>query len=283
MTTPRDPDSIVAAWLEEGPNALPEPIKRAIAVNTRTMNQRRHLKWVPQRSPTMYPVARIAAAAIVVVAILGGAVYLLTPGGRIGGGPPATAAPSPAPSAVPSPSPSASTVPTPTATPPSTVGWLPFTSSHYGYSIAYPPTWAATQATRAWDFTKDRLRLPEAAPGGVWDVLLGSPPNGPETAVLGFAADVPAGTSEDSWLASYYAGGSFCPTMPAFVSITVDGHPGRLDPCYDAQAFVFVGHRVFIFVIFQTQMQPLFTAFLSTVKLPTSPPSGSPVASPSPS
>ena len=277
MTTPRDPDAILAAWLEEGPNALPEPTKRAIAVNTRTMNQRRYLKWMPQRSPMMVPLARIAVAAILVVAVLGGAVYLLMPGGGIGGRPPASAAPSTAPSA--SPSPSLSAVPTPTATPPSTAGWLPFTSSHYGYSIAYPPTWAATQATGAWDFSKDRLRLPAAAPGGVWDVLLGNPPNGPETAILGFAADVPAGTSEDAWLASYYAGGSFCATIPAFVPITVDGHAGRLDPCYDAQAFVFIGHRVYVFVIFQTKMQPLFRAFLSTVKFPTSPPPGSPVAS----
>jgi hypothetical protein len=280
MTTPRDPDSVIAAWLEEGPNALPEPTRRAIVVNTRTMDQRRQPIWMPQRSPTMNPFARIAAAAIVVVAVLGGAVYLFSPGGGVGGGPPATAAASPAPSVAPSPSPSA--VPTPTATPPSTVGWLPFTSSHYGYSIAYPPTWAATQATQAWDFAKDRLTLSASAPGGVWDVLLGNPPNGPETAVLGFAADVPAGTSEDAWLSSYYAGSGFCPTMPTFVPVTVDGHAGRLDPCYDAQAFVFVGNRVYVFVIYQTDMQPLFRAFLSTVKFPASPPSGSPAASASP-
>ncbi len=104
-----------------------------------------------------------------------------------------------------------------------------------------------------------------------------------DTAVLGFAADVPAGTSEDAWLASYYAGSAFCPTMPTFVPITVDGHPGRLDPCYDAQAFVFVGNRVYVFVIYQTEMQPLFRAFLSTVRFPASAPSGSPATSVSPS
>ena len=278
MSVQRDPDAILAAWLEEGPNALPEPTKRVIAVNTRTMNQRRHLKWMPQRSPTMNPFFRIAAAAVVIVAVLGGAVYLLAPGGGIGGGPPVSAAPSTAPSAVPSSSPSAA--PTPTATPPSTVGWLPFTSTHYGYTIAYPPTWTATQATRVWAVATDPLASP--GPGGELDVFLGNPPNGPETGVFGFAADVPAGTSEDAWLTSYYAGRTYCPTMPTFVPITVDGHPGRLDPCYDAQAFVFVGNRVYVFVIYQTEMQPLFRAFLSTVKLPASAPSGSPVASASP-
>src|SRR4029077_9201191 len=99
----------------------------------------------------------------------------------------------------------------------------------------------------------------------------------------GFAADVPVGTSEDAWLTSYYAGRNYCATMPTFVPITVDGHPGRLDPCYDAQAFVFVGNRVYVFVLYRTEMQPLFRAFLSTVKLPASAPSVLPVASASPS
>ena len=141
MNAPRDLDSIVTAWLEDGPTVLPDQTRRVIAVTTRTMNQRRHPIWMPQRSPTMNSFFRIAAAAVVVVAVLGGAVYLLAPGGGVGGGPSASTAPSPAPSALPSLPPSAS--PTPTATPPSTVGWLPFTSSHYGYTIAYPPTWAA--------------------------------------------------------------------------------------------------------------------------------------------
>jgi hypothetical protein len=230
----------------------------------------------------MNPFLRIAAAAVVVVAVLGGAVYLLAPSGGGVGGPPVVV-PSATPSAVPSPSPSASAsaAPTPTATPPSTVGWLPFTSSHYGYTIAYPPTWAATQATRDWVSATDPLASP--GPGGVSDVFLGNPSNGPETGVFGFAADVPAGTSEDAWLASYYAGRNYCPTMPTFVPITVDGHPGKLDPCYDAQAFVFVGNRVYVFVIFRTEMQPLFRAFLSTVKLPASSPPGSLAPSVSPS
>ena len=41
MTVKRDPDAILAAWLEEGPTALPEPTRRAIAVTTRTTTQRR--------------------------------------------------------------------------------------------------------------------------------------------------------------------------------------------------------------------------------------------------
>ena len=105
--------------------------------------------------------------------------------------------------------------------------------------------------------------------------------DGNQTAVIGFAADVPAGTSEDAWLTSYYAGAAFCPTMPTFVPITVDGHAGRLDTCFDAQAFVFVGHRVYVFLVYRTEEQPLFRAFLSTVRFPASTPSGSPSPGPS--
>ena len=99
--------------------------------------------------------------------------------------------------------------------------------------------------------------------------------------MIGFAADVPAGTSEDAWLTSYYAGAAFCQTMPTFVPITVDGHAGRLDTCFDAQAFVFVGHRVYVFLVYRTEEQPLFRAFLSTVRFPASTPSGSPSPGPS--
>ena len=227
----------------------------------------------------MLPINRVVTAAALLLAVGALSVFVLS---NRAGGPGSTPVPfvSAAPSATASPSPSPSVAPTPTATPPSTVGWHPFTSSHYGYKIAYPPTWAATQATRDWVVATDPLAAP--GPGGALDVFVGGP-NGNQTAVFGFAADVPAGTSEDAWLTSYYAGRTYCPTMPTFVPITVDGHPGRLDPCYDAQAFVFVGHRVYVFVIFRTGMQPLFKAFLSTVKLPASAPSGLPAPSASPS
>ena len=229
----------------------------------------------------MLPINRLAVAAAILLAVGALSAFVLS---NRGSGPGATPVPSvsAAPSATasfsPSPSPSIAPSPAPSV---STTGWLPFTSSHYRYTIAYPPTWAATQATRLWAVTTDPLAAP--SPGKDLDVFLGIPPNGPQTGVFGFAADVPAGTSEDAWLTSYYSRGTYCPTMPTFVSITVDGHPGRLDPCYDAQAFVFVGHRVYVFVIFQTGMQPLFKAFLSTVRFPASAPSGSPAPSASPS
>lgn len=115
MNVKRDPDAILAAWLEEGPTALPEPTRRAIAVTTRTTTQRRHPLWVPRGRPLMNTSARWAVAAIAVVLAISGAAYFLAPaGGQIGGPPIATPTPSSS-SAVASATPAASPVPLPTA------------------------------------------------------------------------------------------------------------------------------------------------------------------------
>ena len=138
--------------------------------------------------------------------------------------------------------------------------------------------WRPEGASRDWVLATDRgSNLQD----GQTDGFIGGP-EGNQIRVRGFAADVPAGTSEDAWLSSYYAGGDYCPTTPAFVPVTIDGRPGRLDTCFDAQAFVFDGQRVYAFSIWAQNNQPLFRAFLSTVRLPASAPSGSPGASASP-
>jgi hypothetical protein len=53
MTTPRDPDEILAAWLDEGPTRLPDQTRRAITVALPTTSQRRHALNVPWGSSTM--------------------------------------------------------------------------------------------------------------------------------------------------------------------------------------------------------------------------------------
>jgi hypothetical protein len=281
MTTQRDLeralDDFFAAGVEEVADRVIDD-----ALMTIDHTPQRRVMRVPWRFPFMSSSLKLATTAVAVVLAVGAlsAFVLANRGGGSGTTPAPSASAAPAVTPSPSPQPSPSGAPAPSASPLSTVGWLPFTSSHYKYTIAYPPTWAATQATRVWDVATNPLAAP--APGGALDVFLGDA-NGLQTAVFGFATDVPTGTSEDAWLASYYAGRNFCPTMPTFVAITVDGHPGKLDPCYDAQAFVFVGNRVYVYVIFQQQEQLLFKAFLSTVRFPTSPPSGSPHPSASPS
>jgi hypothetical protein len=106
MSIRRDPDAILAAWLEEGPTALPEPTRRAIAVTTRTTTQRRHPLWMPRGRPLMNTYARWAVAAVAVVLAIGGAAYFLAPaGGQVGGRPnatPSATSSSSAPSALPS-------------------------------------------------------------------------------------------------------------------------------------------------------------------------------------
>src|SRR5215212_9201694 len=97
MNVTRDPDAILAAWLEEGPTRLPETTRRAIRVNARTTNQHRQPLGVPLRRPKMNPFVRILAAAIAIAVVIGGAWYALAPGGLTGGPPPPTASLSPSP------------------------------------------------------------------------------------------------------------------------------------------------------------------------------------------
>lgn len=150
MSAPRDPDTILAAWLEEGPNELPDATRRAIAVTTRTTRQTRRAIGVPWRINPMSPIPRLAVAAVVTVAVLGGALYLLSPGGQGVGGTPPTTSPSvtSAPSSAP-PSP-ASEPPSPAPQGTIPTEWTFYTSSRFAYSIDYPADWVATPATRDW-------------------------------------------------------------------------------------------------------------------------------------
>ena len=280
MNQPHDPDAIIAMWLDDGPVELPSETRRAISVGLRTQPRARRMAILGGSS--MSPINRLAAAAVIVLAVGGLSAFVLSNRAGGSGGTPTpsmSTAPSATPSSFPSPSPSPSIAPSPTASLPSTVGWVTFNSSQYGYQIAYPPSWNATPATRDWVLATDRLGPPGNGMNGSEDHLEGPFDGGQpgETiAMNNFAVDVPDGMSEDAWLASYYAGGAFCPTLPVFVPITVDGHPGRLDTCFDAQAIVFVGQRVYVFSIWRTESQPLFSAFLSTVRFPAQSPSPSP-------
>jgi hypothetical protein len=95
MTTPHDPDAMIAAWIDEGPHELPESTRRAIAVTTRTSHQRRRGFGSPWRPFLMTPFARTASAVLILAVGVAGAAYLLAPGSQVGG--PSTAAPSSAP------------------------------------------------------------------------------------------------------------------------------------------------------------------------------------------
>jgi hypothetical protein len=106
MSTERDPNAVIAAWLDEGPTELPDQHRRAIVTAIRTIPQRRQGLGLPWRFPTMNGYTRFAlvAAAVAVVAL--GGIYLFNPGppGSLGGpGPAPTPTPTPTPTAAPSP------------------------------------------------------------------------------------------------------------------------------------------------------------------------------------
>jgi hypothetical protein len=139
--SPRDPDAILAAWLEEGPNQLPEHTRRAIGVGLRSTRQTRRVLDVPWRPETINPFARLAVAAAAIVIVAGGAFYLLSPTDQGIGGPSPAAAPSPAatppPTAPPSPTPSVPASPGPSQAP----TWETFTARHSPYRMEVPAGW----------------------------------------------------------------------------------------------------------------------------------------------
>jgi hypothetical protein len=106
MTIPRDPDEILAAWLDEGPTRLPHQTRRAIVVALPTTSRRRHAWGAPWRFPTMSTLPKLAIGAVAVIAVVLGGAFLLRPGSSdngVGGHPSTTS--SPAPSVAPSPTP----------------------------------------------------------------------------------------------------------------------------------------------------------------------------------
>ena len=103
MNPPRERSAIVAAWLEEGPNELPESTRRAIAVDVRTTHQSRRSVRAPRWFPRLDRLTLVAVAAVAVMALaVGGLVVrpFASGGSNVGGLPPA---PSGAPSADPGP------------------------------------------------------------------------------------------------------------------------------------------------------------------------------------
>jgi hypothetical protein len=208
MNVEREPEVIVSAWLEEGPTRLPEQTRRAIAISTRTTEQKRRSPWAPRRSPQMTMFARIAVAAIAVIAVVGGTVYLTGSKQSVGGVPPT---PSPtltmAPSSAP-PSPEAlATVP---------IAWTTYTSSRLGYTTDHPADWGVTPATADWP----SIGLPEK--GGVSMDVFGPSPSG--TTVWVSSVPLKPGKDAAYWIAELDSqNAAFCNQTSNRHSISIDG------------------------------------------------------------
>jgi hypothetical protein len=267
MNQPRDLDALIATWLDDGPVDLPDETRRAIAVGLRTQPRARQVAILG--GSAMFALNRIAAAAAIVLAVVALSAFLLS--NRVGG---PGAAPTPfasvAPSSTPPPSPSPSIAPSSSPSSFGTAGWITFSSSRYGYDIKIPAAWTATakQSTRQWSLKVDQYDWLTSAADSF----------GPDPHVTGFAVDVPAGTSNDAWIASYYgpdAKGSPdpCQHVPTDLATKqVDGHPVAFwdelpnGDCEGTSAFVFMGNRVNVFFVGRAAQHPLFEALMSTVK-----------------
>jgi len=275
MNATRDPETILDAWLDEGPTDLPDATRRAILAALPTTQQARRGPFAPWRFAFMTTTTRLAAMALVAVVAIGGAIYLIGQRPGVGGPvatPPAATGPTSGPTVAPT-----STVPAASSDVPlDTSLWTAFTSTRNGATAKFPPDWNVTAATAPW----------------IWQSQDPGPPtNAIDTAV---AADrrallissqkLPPGMSEDAWWTDYTAQGGpipFCfPTSRSgYETVTVDGTSGYLhggkDGCNFTEVIVLTGGRAYQLTAFvnldnATQgifSRPLLDAWLSTIHL----------------
>jgi hypothetical protein len=140
MTTSRDPDRLIHAFVREGAEQLDDQVYDAVRAEIEQKQQR--VVIGPWRVPTMSKLLPIGlgAAAVIAVLLLGSR-FIGSPSSNVGGPasqPPASAAPSEAP---------ASAAPSPVSPPPLTET---FTSPLHGISVSHPEGWTAEAATEPW-------------------------------------------------------------------------------------------------------------------------------------
>jgi hypothetical protein len=205
----REPDPVLAAWLDEGPTDLPDVTRRAILTSLSTTPQARRGLIAPWRSTHMNMFARGAAVLVVAFVAIGIGALLIGPGNGVGG---------PAPTATPTPTPTPTPIPTP----------LVFTSAPYRYSITLPTGWLVAAPARAtWDGTTAPI-----FDDPVVDAF------GPAGDVGAFVSAAPTGSSLSAWVADGIAtnardhavdsGCSNFATPDSVESITIGGRPGTL-------------------------------------------------------
>ena len=258
MNLMRDPDEILAAWIDEGPTDLPDATRRAI-VNALPMTKRaRRGLFAPWSFTAMNGTTRIVATALVAIVAVGAALYLIRPGPGFGG-----PGPSPTPT-TPAPSPTKAIV----AIPDPTI--YAFTSPLYGYSAIYPNGWINSAATEVWaDQTNFEM----------WDSNLNAPwvdkayQAATGVTMTGVAMPFAAGTDQEAWIESYLALPTGTTATCEFIAgemelIVIDGRPARLTNKCDHVAYVIADSRIYVFAISLPSDPAVFPAFLSTVKLP---------------
>jgi hypothetical protein len=152
MTTPRDPDRLIRAFLAEGPTDLADRTYDAVRSDIERTRQR--VAIGPWREPRMNNITRIAiaAAAVLVVAVVG---YNLLPGISGSGGPSVT--PSPSPTLAPTPAPTPALTPEPTPSP---------------TEAAFPPDGPLAPGTHT--AILEGVRVSFTIPGPGWTAIYGA-------------------------------------------------------------------------------------------------------------
>jgi hypothetical protein len=255
MTQPRDPDAIVAAWLEDGPVRLPPETRSAITVALRTQ-PRAGRRAIP--GGNMLPLNKLTtAAAIVLAAGLVSAVLLVNRGTATGPTPSAVTPSAPIPSDGPSALPADAV---------STTGWRSFSSQRYAYDMQYPPNMSAQQSVRQWVWADQADPLSPAN-----DLFRG------HVTVTAFGMPLAEHAERDPWIASYVydlvGRTSPCTREPVDLPLKgVDGLPvvffretGPGD-CGGLFAFVQVDRQMDTFFIGPAGQEQTLEAMLATVR-----------------
>jgi hypothetical protein len=272
MTARSDIERVLDSFLAEGPEDVSDrAVLRALTAIDRTPQRRGLL--APWRHIRMHAPARLALMAAAVVIAAGGALYVLGPRPQAGG-------PAATPTLAPSPSPSpVAAGPSDDAGPPfHTATWTRFTTSRYGYTVAWPNNaywiyspasegWAGQTSAEMWASTADAPWADK-----FYDRLT-------KTTLTALAVTIPAGVTEAAFIDRYTAPSAgpkpTCGAVAAasMTPIVIDGHPARLsttcgDETVALAAFVVVGNRLYVFAESDAGQPELFSAYLSTVKLP---------------
>jgi hypothetical protein len=214
MNVQRDPDEILAAFLDEGPLELPSGTQRAILTALSTTPQARRSLLAPWRFTQMNMFARGAAVLVVAVLAIGALALFGGPRGGVGG---------PSPSSVSSPaSSSASSTPsTPASAPPLPTLDATFVSPSYGYRIGYPTGWTVTRGIGPWPPGTERF------PGDPISDSIVRPAGGDQVRLSGASIALPSGMTMDQFrafanpLSSPFNSDPCSPVAPLPVPVTI--------------------------------------------------------------
>jgi hypothetical protein len=209
MTTPRDPDRLIHAFLREGAEQLHDQVYDAVRAGIEQKRQR--VVIGPWRVPTVSKLVPIGLGAAAVIAVLFlGSQFIGSPRSNVGGPasqPPASAAPSEAP---------VSAAPSPISPPPLT---QTFTSQMHGISVSYPEGWIARAATEPWPSHTGGPHWPDPFADVLYDAAL------QDTLFLVLGSQPIGDSTPDEWVAERVADDGDC---TATEPIAVDGATGLI-------------------------------------------------------